>query len=158
MDFLRIKRNYKTQLLCFDFAPNRALHLISDYSCRLSISEDKKQEQKVQEFIQFLPVLSYDGYDMREVNAGEVLEIAMSGMSATMLARRWDAAALVNVDNFTLERLMNNEKAMKALMKIEGFRSLNEDINTIINNTDSIKKMKERANNQELLKRKKRDK
>ena len=50
---------------------------------------------------------------------------------------------------------MNNEKAMKALMKIEGFRSLNEDINTIINNTDSIKKMKERANNQELSKKEK---
>jgi hypothetical protein len=141
----------------FDFAPNRALHLISDYSCRLSISETKNPEQKVQEFIQFLPVLAYDGYDMREVSAGEVLEIAMSGESATMLARRWDAAALVNVDNFTLERLMNNDKAMQALMKIEGFRTLNEDINTIINNTESIKKMKEKANNKDLTKKEKKE-
>ena len=91
------KEIIKYNCYVFDFAPNRALHLISDYSCRLSISEDKNPEEKVQEFIQFLPVLSYDGFDMREVNAGEVLEIAMSGMSATMLARRWDAAALVNV-------------------------------------------------------------
>jgi len=151
------KEIMKHNCYVFDFAPNRALHLISDYSCRLSISENKNPEQKVQEFIQFLPVLAYDGYDMREVSAGEVLEIAMSGESATMLARRWDAAALVNVDNFTLERLMNNDKAMQALMKIEGFRTLNEDINTIINNTESIKKMKEKANNKDLTKKEKKE-
>ena len=151
------KEIMKHNCYVFDFAPNRALHLISDYSCRLSISENKNPEQKVQEFIQFLPVLAYDGYDMREVSAGEVLEIAMSGESATMLARRWDAAALVNVDNFTLERLMNNDKAMQALMKIEGFRTLNEDINTIINNTESIKKMKEKANNEDLTKKEKKE-
>ena len=151
------KEIIKYNCYVFDFAPNRALHLISDYSCRLSISEDKNPEEKVQEFIQFLPVLSYDGFDMREVNAGEVLEIAMSGMSATMLARRWDAAALVNVDNFTLSRLMNNEKAMQALMKIEGFRSLNDDIQTIINNNETIKKLKEKANDKDLSKKEKKE-
>ncbi len=149
------KEIMKHNCYVFDFAPNRALRLISDYSCRLSISENKSPEQKIQEFIQFLPVLSYDGYNMHEISAGEVLEIALSGESATMLARRWDAAALVNVDNFTLERLMNNEKAMQALMKIEGFRSLNEDIKTIINNTESIKEMKEKANTKDLTKKEK---
>jgi len=39
---------------------------------------------------------------------------------------------LVNVDNDTLRRLMNNKKAMEALMSIEGFRNLNEDIETIV--------------------------
>ena len=151
------KEIMKHNCYVFDFAPNRALHLISDYSCRLSISENKNPEQKVQEFIQFLPVLAYDGYDMREVNAREVLEIAMSGESATMLARRWNAAALVNVDNFTLERLMNNDRAMQALMKIEGFKTLNEDINIIINNTESIKKMKGEANNRDLTKKEKKE-
>ena len=151
------KEIMKHDCYVFDFAPNRALQLISNYSCRLNISEDRNPEQKVQEFIQFLPILAYDGYRMHEVSAGEVLEIAMNGESATMLARRWDAAALVNVDNFTLERLMNNEKAMQALMKIEGFRSLNEDIKTIINNTEVIKKMKEKANTNELTKKEKKE-
>ena len=70
----------------------------------------------------------------------------MSGTSATLLARRWESALLVNVDNITLANLMNNEEAMKALMNIEGFRSLNQDIQTIINKSESVKKAKEKAN------------
>ena len=49
---------------------------------------------------------------------------------------------LVNVDNDTLRRLMANEKAMEALMNIEGFRALNKDIETIINKSEHVKKAK----------------
>ena len=45
----------------------------------------------------------------------------------TLLARRWESALLVNVDNNTLRRLMDNQAAMAALMGIEGFRSLNQE-------------------------------
>ena len=48
----------------------------------------------------------------------------------------------MNVDNSTLARLMANPAAMDALMKIEGFRSLNEDIQTIINKSEAVKKAK----------------
>jgi len=123
----------------FDFALDRALRQISDYSCRLNIKEGNP-EKKVEEFISFLPVLAYDGSSMREVDAGEILQIAMSGTSATLLARRWESALLVNVDNDTLSRLIANDEAMKALMKIEGFRSLNADIETIINKSEAVKK------------------
>ncbi|MGE4497624.1 MAG: GIY-YIG nuclease family protein [Deferribacterales bacterium] len=125
----------------FDFALDRALRQISDYSCRLNIKEGNP-EKKVEEFISFLPVLAYDGSSMREVDAGEILQIAMSGTSATLLARRWESALLVNVDNDTLSRLIANDEAMKALMKIEGFRSLNADIETIINKSEAVKKTK----------------
>ena len=37
------------------------------------------------------------------------------------------------VDNTTLARLMQNPEAMEKLMKIEGFRNLNTDIEKIIN-------------------------
>jgi hypothetical protein len=37
---------------------------------------------------------------------------------------------------------MANDDAMRALMSIEGFRSLNKDIETIINLTDKVKKAK----------------
>ena len=66
----------------------------------------------------------------------------MAGTSATLLARRWESALLVNVDNDTLRRLMANEKAMEALMRIEGFRALNKDIETIINKSEAVKKAK----------------
>jgi len=43
----------------------------------------------------------------------------MSGTTATLLARRWESALLVNVDNGTLSRLMKDNEAMEALMRIE---------------------------------------
>lgn len=131
----------KRECYVFDFALDRALSMISDYSCRLSIDETSP-ERKVGEFISFLPVLAYDGSAMREVNAAEILDIAMAGTSATLLARRWESALLVNVDNDTLRRLLSSEEAMAALMSIEGFRSLNDDIETIINKSEAVKKAK----------------
>lgn len=131
----------KQECYVFDFALDRALRQISDYSCRLDVNESNP-EKKVAEFINFLPVLAYDGSTMRQISAQDVLDIAMAGTSATLLARRWESALLVNVDNDTLQRLLNNKDALDALMNIEGFRSLNQDIETIINRSEHVKKVK----------------
>ncbi len=146
----------KEECYVFDFAPDRALRQIADYSCRLNVNEDDP-EKKVEEFIHFLPVLAYDGSSMRQIDAAGVLEMAMSGTTATLLARRWESALLVNVDNDTLRRLMNNEQAMNALMSIEGFRNLNQDIETIINKSEAVKKLKKEANDRELSAKEKRE-
>ena len=132
----------KRECYVFDFAPNRALRLISEYSCALNIDISTNPEQKVAEFIHFLPVLCYDGSSMKAVNAGDILDYTVSGTTATLLARRWESAMLVNVDNETLRRLMASQEAMNALMNIEGFRSLNKDIETIINKNELINKTK----------------
>lgn len=139
----------KSECYVFDFAPDRALRQIADYSCRLNVDESNP-EAKVAEFIHFLPVLAYDGSSMKEIDAAGILDMAMSGTTATLLARRWESALLVNVDNGTLEKLMRNEDAMKALMSIEGFRTLNQDIETIINKSDSVKKAKQEASERDL--------
>lgn len=139
----------KEECYVFDFAPNRALRQISDYACRLNVNESNP-EKNVEDFINFLPVLAYDGSSMKQVDAAGILDIAMSGTSATLLARRWESALLVNVDNNTLARLMANEEAMKALMSIEGFRNLNQDIQTIINKSEAVKKTKKEANDKPL--------
>lgn len=131
----------KQECYVFDFALDRALRQISDYSCRLNVNEDNP-EKKVAEFINFLPVLAYDGSTMKQISAQDVLDIALAGTSATLLARRWESALLVNVDNETLSRLLANQEALDALMKIEGFRSLNQDIETIINKSEKVKKAK----------------
>lgn len=131
----------KQECYVFDFALDRALRQISDYSCRLNVDESDP-EKKVSEFISFLPVLAYDGSSMKAINAQDVLDIAMAGTSATLLARRWESALLVNVDNETLKRLTENKDALEALMKIEGFRSLNSDIEAIINKSEGVKKAK----------------
>lgn len=139
----------KKECYIFDFALNRALRQVAEYSDRLSINESSA-EKKIEEFIHFLPVLAYDGASMKQIDAAGVLDIAMSGTTATLLARRWESALLVNVDNATLQRLMNNDEAMNALMNIEGFRSLNQDIETIINKSDKVKELKQDANEREL--------
>ncbi len=144
----------KEECYVFDFAPDRALRQIADYSCRLNVNEDNP-EKKVEEFIRFLPVLAYDGSSMKQIDAAGILDMATSGTTATLLARRWESALLVNVDNDTLLRLMNNEAAMKALMNIEGFRNLNNDIEIIINKSGAVKKLKKEANNRKFSKEEK---
>ena len=144
----------KRECYIFDFAPDRALRQIADYSCRLNV-EETNPESKVAEFIHFLPVLCYDGSSMKEIDPAGVLDIAMSGTTSTLLARRWESALLVNVDNDTLRRLMSNQTAMDALMRIEGFRNLNQDIETIINKSEAVKRAKAEANEQEPTKEEK---
>ena len=146
----------KKECYVFDFAPDRALRQISDYACRLNVDE-VNPEHKVAEFIKFLPVLAYDGSSMKQIDAAGILDIATSGTTATLLARRWESALLVNVDNATLSRLLNNQQAMDALMKIEGLRSLNADLETIINKSEKIKKAKEKANERDLTKAEKKE-
>lgn len=140
-------RNIIMKEVCyiFDFALERALKQVADYSCRLNINEDNP-EKKVSEFIKFLPVLAYDGLNMRRINAQEVLDIAMSGTSAVLLARRWESALLVNVDDETLKRVLNNPDAMNALNNIESFRNLNHDIEIIINKSEHVKHSRNNEN------------
>lgn len=131
----------KQECYVFDFALERALHQISDYSCRLKV-DDTSPEQKVSEFISFLPVLAFDGSSMNRIDAQDILDITYAGTSATLLAKRWQTALLVHVDNDTLKKLQSNQNALEALMNIEGFRSLNSEIQTIINRSEKVKKLK----------------
>jgi len=126
----------------FDFAPTRALRQIADYGAGLN-PEASNPEDAVKELVSFLPVLAYDGSHMTQVDAGGILDIAMSGTSATLLARKWESALLVNVDNDTLRKIMANEEARRAIMNIEGFRALGDGVfETIINKSEKVKTTK----------------
>lgn len=134
----------KRECYVFDFAIDRALRQIADYSCNLDVNETNP-EKKVADFVNFLPVLAYDGSSMTAVSAADILDMTMAGTSATLLARRWESALLVNVDNATLQRILDSEDALKALENIEGFRALNKDIETIINRSNAVKKLKQKG-------------
>ncbi len=126
----------------FDFAPTRALRQLSEYGIGLSPNE-QNPETAVKDLISFLPVLAYDGANMTQIDAGGILDIAMSGTSATLLARKWESALLVNVDNDTLRRVLDNPEALAAVERIEGWRALGDNvIETIINKSEKIKKLK----------------
>ena len=129
----------KPACFVFDFAPTRALRQIAEYGAGLS-PETSDPEVAVEELVKFLPVLAYDGSNMTQIDAGGILDIAMAGTSATLLARKWQSAILVNVDNETLRKIMNSEAAMKAVMNIEGFRALGSEIfETVVNKSEVVR-------------------
>jgi hypothetical protein len=146
----------KPACFVFDFAPTRALRQIADYGAGLS-PETSDPEVAVEELVKFLPVLAYDGSNMTQIDAGGILDIAMAGTSATLLARKWQSAILVNVDNDTLRRIMASEAAMNAVMNIEGFRSLgNEIFETVVNKSEVVRDTK-REKGENLSEKQKRE-
>jgi hypothetical protein len=141
----------------FDFAPTRALRQLADYGIGLSPNEPNP-ERAVEELVSFLPVLAYDGSHMTQIDAGGILDIAMAGTSATLLARKWESALLVNVDNDTLRRILDNPEAMEAVERIEGWRSLGDNIiETIINKSEKIKQLKGKGKNGDLTPKEKKE-
>ncbi|MBY4275460.1 GIY-YIG nuclease family protein [Rhodococcus fascians] len=135
---------WKPVCYVFDFAPTRALRQLSEYAVGLS-PYASNPETAVAELISFLPVLAYDGSHMTQIDAGGVLDIAMAGTSATLLARKWESAVLVNVDNSTLRKILDSPEAMAAVERIEGFRSLGDNIiETIISKAEKIRDLKEK--------------
>ena len=129
----------KPACFVFDFAPTRALRQLSEYGIGLSPNESNP-ENAVKDLVSFLPVLAYDGATMMQIDAGGILDWAMSGSTGTLLARKWESAVLVNVDNDTLRRILDNPEAMAAVERIEGWRALGDNIiETIINKSEKVK-------------------
>lgn len=145
--------------LCFvfDFAPTRALRQLSEYGIGLQPNESNP-ENAVRDLVAFLPVLAFDGAHMTQIDAGGILDIAMAGTSATLLARKWESALLVNVDNGTLRRILDSEEAMAAVGRIEGWRSLGDNvIETIINKSERVKELKAKAKEGDLSAKEKKE-
>ena len=134
----------------FDFAPTRALRQLSEYGIGLSPNEPNP-ENAVRDLVSFLPVLAYDGANMTQIDAGGILDIAMAGTSATLLARKWESPLLVNVDNDTLRRILENPEALAAVERIEGWRTLGDNvIETIINKSEKVMDLKNKGKGTEL--------
>ena len=147
----------KPACFVFDFAPTRALRQLADYGIGLSPNEPNP-ERAVEELVSFLPVLAYDGSHMTQIDAGGILDIAMAGTSATLLARKWESALLVNVDNDTLRRILGNPEAMAAVEHIEGWRALGDNIiETIINKSEKVKELKKKAKDGDLTAKEKKE-
>jgi len=139
----------------FDFAPIRALRQVSEYAIRLA-PDEPNPEKAVADLVNFLPVLAYDGANMVELKAAGILDFAQAGTAATLLARKWESPLLVNVDDITLKRVLNNPEAMAALKNIEGWRKLGANIiEAIINHSDKVKELRKKAQGAPLTQREK---
>src|SRR4029450_674577 len=115
-------------------------------------------ENAVKDLVSFLPVLAFNGSVMEQIDAGAILDYALAGTSATLLARKWESALLVNVDNATLRRILDNPDAMAAVERIEGWRALGDNvIETIINKSEKVKDLKKKGAAGELSAKEKRE-
>lgn len=125
---------HKAHCYVLDFSPNRALRQIVDYATRLraEIASDRDDEQAVEEFMEFLPVLSFDGYSMEQLHAGDVLDHLTSGISSSMLARRWNSPELLTLDLKAMEALLANPALLQSLEQIEAYRNITQDLNVLI--------------------------
>ena len=130
------KQIIKNECYVFDFALDRALRQISDYSCRLNVDESNP-EKKVAEFISFLPVLAYDGSTMKQINAQDIL-----ARTVKLFFLQRPVRQPIEDPSAADGGVLSNKEALDALMRIEGFRSLNSDIETIINKSDKVKQAK----------------
>ena len=130
----------KEKCYVFDFAPNRALNLIAEYSSRLGLNDTMTVEERINEFLHFLPVLAFDDFSMQPLDARELMDFAASGVGASMLARRWQSFHLVRIDNDTIDKLLGKPELLANLEKIEAFRSLSNDLRKVINREEALNK------------------
>lgn len=68
-------------------------------------------------------------------------------MSGPAMARRWNSANLINVSPQIVEAILSNGSAMAAIRKIQGFANPRGEMQSFINRTDKINKLKEKARN-----------
>ena len=137
------KNIMKSVCYVLDFAPSRALKLVANYSNELaSVGDRRRPEERLEEFIHFLPILCYDGHQMQRLNANEILDISTYGTASTMLARRWQSARLVDTTTAVLEKILNNPELMAALEKIEDFRNLRNDLTKTISREKALQEKK----------------
>ena len=135
---------FKEHCYVLDFAPNRALTQIVDYATRLRSEAASKQDKEaaVDEFMEFLPVLSFDGYGMKRLSASDVIDYLTSGVSASMLARRWNSPELITLDLAAMEKILDDPSLLASLEQIEMFRGITNDLTAMINTNKELGKKK----------------
>ena len=135
---------FKDNCYVLDFSPNRALRQIVDYATRLSadVAGERDNKAAIEEFMEFLPVLSFDGYSMARLEAADVLNFLQSGVSSSMLARRWNSPELLSLDLAAMEALLGNAKLLESLEQIEMFRNITDDLTAMISTTKELTKKK----------------
>lgn len=126
----------------FEFDPNRALGLIAEYGVKLATTGDLTPREAISELVNYLPIFAFDGATMLQMDAAEVLDWASAGVGATALANRWNSDLLVDVNEYTLMKLLEQADLLEALNQIEDFRNLVETAQHIVTSTKALKKAK----------------
>ena len=132
---------HKDHCYVIDFAPNRALRQIVDYATRLraEAAAERDDEAAINEFMEFLPVLAFDGYGMKQMEASDVIDFLTAGISSSMLARRWNSPELLTLDLKAMEALLGNPELLESLENIEMFRNITDDLTAMISTNKELR-------------------
>lgn len=132
---------HKEHCYVIDFAPNRALSQIADYATRLrtEVASERDDERAIEEFIEFLPVLMFEGFGMEAVSAADVIHFLTRGISSSMLARRWNSPELLTLDLRAMEALLANSELLESLEQIEAFRNITNDLTAMISTNKELR-------------------
>lgn len=136
------KVNLKEKCYVFDFDPHRALVQIENYATNLD-TRNLSREEKISEFIKFLPVLAHDGFSMEKIDAEGLLDMTISSTTSSLLARGWNSMTLLDVSPSKILEMTKNEEVMKAINSILSHRKKDTrtDKKRIINNIKNLKKL-----------------
>lgn len=100
----------KKNCYILDFAPNRALKLLTTYSEKLSKdSLVTTSVEKITEFIRYFPVLKIENNKMLKLSPTEVLTFDLSGIDALGLGSRFVNRSNINVSNAVLLAIESNQ-------------------------------------------------
>lgn len=142
----QIQTVHKEICYVFEFDPNRALALVAEYGMRLSTTGDTTPKDAIGELLNYLPIFAFSGGQMAQIDASEVLDWATAGVGASALAKRWNSPLLVDVNEHTLSKLLDQPSLLEALDQIEDFRQLAQTAQQIVTSTKLLKKAKREQN------------
>lgn len=134
---------YKEECYIFDFSPNRSLKLLTSYSEKLSSdSHLTTSEEKISEFVRYLPVLKIYGNRMVEMDARSVLTFDLSGIDAKGLGERFIERKNVVVTRETIDAingsLENQKRCQEIFDKIKMFKKFTGASEKEIESSDAI--------------------
>jgi hypothetical protein len=127
----------------FDFDPTRALTLIYQYGTRLAGADlQTSPADAVRELTECLPIFHFDGGRMDPVDVEHIMDWGTIGIGATMLARRWGSARLINLTEDVLTRLLGDPVLVARLEQMEDFRNIRDEAQAIIAKSQQLKAAK----------------
>lgn len=133
---------HKEQCFVIDFAPNRALRLLAEYGGRLrsdyALAADQSDEDAIGELLDYLPVLCFDGGAMHELEPADVIDYLTRGLSASMLARRWNSQELLTFDLTAMKKVLANGDLLASLEGVPAFRTIRDEIEAVIARTEGL--------------------
>ncbi len=136
----------KDECYVFDFAPTRVLSMMVEYANDLEIDNSKTIVQKVNDFIEFLPILQYDGFSFNLASAEDIVEFVDNGTTSTLLAKKWSSNDLFDISIPVLEAIEDDPELLAVFDKIQGWRRVDtgrdDDLKIIIQNNKRVKEIK----------------